>query len=410
MPRFVTIVIDSFGVGAMADVAQVRPQDIGANTCGHILQACPSLRLPTLEKLGLINALGFAPGAMQPSADAVWGTAELQHEGGDTFMGHQEILGTRPEPPLVMPFNAAIDGVERALSAAGYRVERRGAKLHWLLVNDAVAIGDNLEADLGQVYNLTANLSDIAFEQVVALGEAVRREVQVGRVIAFGGQLDSTRQIADAVEERGGRFIGINTPRSGVYRSGFRVVHMGYGVNAADQVPEKLHRAGVPTVLIGKVADIVSNPHGVSWKSRVDTREILDLTLWEFRQRDTAFICTNIQETDLAGHAEDVARYIDRLRVVDDGLAALLPLMTPADCLVVMADHGNDPTVGHSRHTRERVPLLVWSPGVHPARLGERTTLADVGATVCDFFHAEAPANGRSFLSFITHQEAREDA
>ena len=33
MARFVVLVIDSFGVGAMKDVTLVRPQDAGANTC-----------------------------------------------------------------------------------------------------------------------------------------------------------------------------------------------------------------------------------------------------------------------------------------------------------------------------------------------------------------------------------------
>ena len=106
MARFVVLLIDSFGVGAMKDVTLVRPQDAGANTCGHILSQLPHLQLPTLETLGLINALGYAPGDMQPSDSATWGVAELQHEGGDTFMGHQEILGTRPLPPLRMPFRA----------------------------------------------------------------------------------------------------------------------------------------------------------------------------------------------------------------------------------------------------------------------------------------------------------------
>lgn len=61
MARFVVLVIDSFGVGAMKDVTLVRPQDAGANTCGHILSQLPHLQLPTLEKLGLINTLGYAP-------------------------------------------------------------------------------------------------------------------------------------------------------------------------------------------------------------------------------------------------------------------------------------------------------------------------------------------------------------
>ncbi len=107
-----------------------------------------------------------------------WGVAELQHEGGDTFMGHQEILGTRPLPPLRMPFRDVIDRVEQALVSAGWQVERRGDDLQFLWVNQAVAIGDNLEADLGRVYNITANLSVISFDDAIKIGRIVREQVR----------------------------------------------------------------------------------------------------------------------------------------------------------------------------------------------------------------------------------------
>ncbi|SUX82997.1 putative mutase [Citrobacter koseri] len=144
-------------------------------------------------------------------------------------MGHQEILGTRPQAPLRMPFSEVIDRVELALKAAGWQVERRGGELAFLWVNESVAIGDNLEADLGQVYNITANLSAIAFDEVLKIGRIVREHAQVGRVIAFGGTLHDSQRILDAAETKEGRFIGINAPRSGAYESGFQVVHMGYG-------------------------------------------------------------------------------------------------------------------------------------------------------------------------------------
>lgn len=401
MARFVVLVIDSFGVGAMNDVTLVRPQDTGANTCGHILGELPQLRLPTLEKLGLINALGYSPGVMGPSESAVWGVAQLQHEGGDTFIGHQEILGTLPQTPLRMPFSEVIDCVEQALKIAGWQVERRGGDLAFLWVNESVAVGDNLEADLGQVYNLTANLSVIPFDNVLEIGRIVREQVQVGRVIAFGGELKDSQRILDAAEIKEGRFIGINAPRSGAYESGFQVRHMGYGVDAQVQVPQKLYEVGVPTVLVGKVADIVSNPHGRNWQNLVDSQQIMDITLNEFNAESTVFICTNIQETDLAGHAEDVARYAERLQLVDLNLSRLLSVMAPDDCLVVMADHGNDPTIGHSHHTRELVPILVYQQGLEPTELGTRASLSDVGATVCEFFGAPSPQNGTSFLSAL---------
>ena len=72
------------------------------------------------------------------------------------------------------------------------------------------------------------------------------------------------------------------------------------------------------------------------------------------------------------------------------------------DILLVMADHGNDPTIGHSRHTREMVPLLVYGPKVKKVSLGIRNTLSDVGATVADYFGITCPENGTSFLDSIT--------
>lgn len=400
MSKFIVLVIDSFGVGAMPDVPQVRPQDIGANTCGHILQRKPDLVLPVLARLGLINALGEQPGVMPPSETAVWGRIGLQHEGGDTFVGHQEIMGTLPLPPLSQPFSVVIDAVEKALRAEGFKTERIECKgLHYLWVNDAVAVGDNLEADPGQVYNISANLNVVTFEQALAIGRCVRRSVKVGRVITFGGKIEDSRAIREAARTRADNYVGIDSPRSGLYEHGFQVAHMGYGVDEQTQVPAKLHAVGIKTVLVGKVADIVANPFGVSYQQLVDSKTIMDITLNEIQTPGDAFICTNIQETDLAGHAQNVERYADRLQVVDAGLAQWIAAMQPEDMLVVIADHGNDPTIGHSLHTREQVPLLVYQHGLAAAELGWRTTLSDVGASVCDYFAAEPPQNGSSFLS-----------
>jgi len=402
MSKFIVLVIDSFGIGEMPDVPQVRPQDIGANTCGHILERLPQLDLPVLRRLGLMNALGYVVGCMTPSDSATFGRIGLQHEGGDTFVGHQEIMGTLPLPPLSQPFSAVIDSVEQALRHKGYIVERITLNdLSYLWVNNAVAIGDNLEADVGQVYNISANLSQVSFAQTQEIGHCVRACVKVGRVIAFGGEIDDSSAIRAAAEVRDDKYIGINSPRSGLYRHNFQVAHLGYGVDPQTQVPAQLDTLGIQTVLVGKVADIVTNPQGRNYPQLVDSQTILDITLDEIRTPGNTFICTNIQETDLAGHAEDVERYADRLQVVDCALAHFIEAMQPEDMLVVIADHGNDPTIGHSRHTREQVPLLVYQHNLSPTSLGWRTTLSDVGASACDFFNAPMPQNGRSFLPLL---------
>ncbi len=150
MARFVVLVIDSFGVGAMKDVTLVRPQDAGANTLWSHPEPVAAFAATNAGEAGANQRIGLCARAIcSRQIPQPWGVAELQHEGGDTFMGHQEILGTRPLPPLRMPFCDVIDRVEQALVSAGWQVERRGDELQFLWVNQAVAIGDNLEADLG---------------------------------------------------------------------------------------------------------------------------------------------------------------------------------------------------------------------------------------------------------------------
>lgn len=95
MGKFVVIVLDGFGVGAMPDVPQVRPADCGANTCVHIFERTPDLKLPNLASLGLANIVGREFPGLPFATDATFGRAELMHDGADTFFGHQEIMGTR---------------------------------------------------------------------------------------------------------------------------------------------------------------------------------------------------------------------------------------------------------------------------------------------------------------------------
>lgn len=109
----------------------------------------------------------------------------------------------------------------------------------------------------------------------------------------------------------------------------------------------------------------------------------------------------NVQETDLAGHAEDAEWYAEMLNVTDQWLASFLPQMEEDDLMIVMADHGNDPTIGHSSHTREYVPLLITGPKAKAANIGTRQTMADIGATFSDFFDLPATEQGTSFLKEI---------
>jgi len=89
------------------------------------------------------------------------------------------------------------------------------------------------------------------------------------------------------------------------------------------------------------------------------------------------------------------------LKQADKGLAKILPHLTENDILIVQADHGNDPNIGHSKHTRECVPLLIYRKGLEGVQIGTRKTMSDMGASCCDYFNVESPQNGESFIELI---------
>lgn len=401
MKRFIVIVLDGFGMGAMADARQTRPGDEAASTLGSILRDFPEAKFPTLEKLGLMNAFGVESAAMKFAPDANAGRAELMHFGADTFMGHQEIMGTLPKRPVVQPFQEKVDAIKAHLEAHGHKVQiRQREGLRYLLVDDYVTVADNIDADFGMAYNCTAPLDFISFEKEMEIGHLVREIATVNRVIPFGGTGNTIDDVLAAEETREGKFIGIHAVKSKSYVQGYQCRHLGYGVDNTVQAPTILTDAGIPVTLMGKVADIVANDGGKS-VSCVPTDEVLDLTIQEIRDLPEGFICTNVQETDLAGHSQDSGWYYRLLCTADEKISRMLPMLGEEDILLVMADHGNDPDIGHNKHTRENVPLLVYRKGVTGVDLGLRKSLSDVGATVCDFFGVRAPQNGESFLNLL---------
>lgn len=399
--RFIVIVLDGFGMQAMADAAIARPGDEKSSTLGSILHDHPDLKLPNLEALGLMNAFGKESEKMKFSDKAVWGKSELMHFGADTFMGHQEIMGSLPKKPVVQPFQEKVDEIKEHLKKHGHKVEvRQNGHLRYLLVDDYCTVADNIDADLGMAYNCTAPLDYLSFDKELEIGRLVREVATVNRVIPFGGTNTTIDDILAAEETREDRFIGIHAVKSKSYEHGYQCRHLGYGVDEKVQAPTILGHAHIPVSLFGKVADIVANDAGKS-VSCVDTAEVLDLTIQEIKDMKNGFICTNVQETDLAGHSQDSTWYKNLLEIADKKIGIIMDLIHDDDVLVVMADHGNDPNIGHNRHTRENVPLLIKKAGVEGVSIGLRKTLSDVGASVCDFFGVSAPQNGQSFMNLL---------
>jgi phosphopentomutase len=267
-----------------------------------------------------------------------------------------------------------------------------------LTVGPAV-IADNIEAARGININVTASLDEMSFADLLQIGEVVRAATKVSRVIVVGGRGYRRSDIEEHVQRHPHGHVGVNTPELGVYDRHYRVRHLGFPVETARQAPSLARKAGLPVALLGKAADVVSCPDPAVLDPAVDTDEVFNLAADALASDPGGLVVMNVQETDLAGHEQDAARYRAVLERVDGRLAGLLRLMRGEDLLIVTADHGNDPGIGSSQHTREFVPVLVHGPPAGSVQGGTRETLADVGATLCDWLRLPAPPDGTSILA-----------
>jgi len=164
---------------------------------------------------------------------------------------------------------------------------------------------------------------------------------------------------------------------------------------------------------VGKIHDIY-NGRGVeefvTTKGNVDGMEKMTATVSE---RKSGLIFCNLVDFDmLYGHRKDVEGFAKSVEEFDRLLGAFLPLLSLSDLLIITADHGCDPDPrwATTDHSREYVPILVYSPGGGAGvNLGVRDTLADIGQTIAENFGATTP-HGKSFLSEMRKQRSSEVA
>jgi len=159
--------------------------------------------------------------------------------------------------------------------------------------------------------------------------------------------------------------------------------------------------AGGTVLCVGKVGDIFAH-RGVSRTIRAHGHDrLLDATLeaWD-SAGDRTLVMTNFVDFDsVHGHRRDVAGYACALEALDARLPELLSRLMPGDVCILTADHGCDPTWPGTDHTRERVPVLVYGPGLAAGCMGVRDSLSDIGASVAHFFGMAGTGHGRSFFA-----------
>ncbi len=385
--RFILLILDGLGVGAMDDCKDVRPQDIGYNTVNSVVKNPDAF--PNLNKLGLFN---IANDKFKNNF-ASNGKFKLQHYGADTYFGHQEIMGSKPIKPKLSILNDNKDKIKKILD--NNNVEYKFDK--YFIVEDKIVIADNLEADYGQIINVSASTLETSFKKILKIANLVRSTVGNSRVIALGGTKSSIEKIQNSIKELPDKRVGLITSDSGIYDENYQCLHMGYGIDASKQIQNKLIKNNIDVSLIGKIQDIILGDN-IWRKQAVKTNLVMNSIIQRMSEQKDGLIAATIQETDLAGHSQDKKLFYQKLKIVDYKIKTIINNLNDKDILLITADHGNDPTNGTNQHTREYTPLIMYSKSIEPKEIATRETLSDIAATINDYFNLDKFYNGNSIL------------
>ncbi len=380
--RALLLVLDGVGIGAAPDTDAYG--DTGSDTLGNLSRARGGLRLPNLGALGLGNIapLDGVPPTSTPSG--AFGSALPNSAGKDSTTGHWELAGVQLARPFpTYPHGFPSEVLEPFIAATG-----RGVLANSVASGTAV-IEQYAEAQrqTGQwiVYTSADSVFQIAaHEQWIPLDE-LYRACEIARA-----QLQPPHDVSRVIARP---FIG----GPGAYaRTANR---RDYSVPAPqDTLLDALAAAGIDRHGVGKVDDLFAGRHLQSFHTR-DNAEGVKRVLTFLDGQHHGFCFANLVDFDqLYGHRNDEAGFAGALEAFDELLPRLLASLREDDLLIITADHGNDPTTPSTDHSRERVPVLVAGPRVRPAALGTRDSLADVGASIAEWFALPWRGAGRSFL------------
>lgn len=386
--RVILVVMDSVGCGELPDAE--RYGDTGSNTIANIAKTVGGVDLPVLQQLGLGNLTAIEGMPPVAATDGAYGKCAQLSTGKDTSTGHWEMAGLK----IDAAFRVYPDGFPEAIIAP-FR-ERTGRDV----LGNKPASGTVIIEELADQHMQTGALivytsSDSVFqiaahEDVVPLDE-LYKACEIARDI-----LDDHNVLRVIARP----FIGKPGAFERTYnRKDYAVPPPGV------TVLETLAAGGKQVVGVGKISDIYCGK-GItrSVKSRGNRDGMLHvMSLMD--EVDSGLVFINLVDFDSKyGHRRNPTGYYGCLQEFDGQLGELKhKVRAERDLLILTADHGNDPTMPGTDHTREYVPLLAFGPDkAAGVDLGIRKTFADVGATIADVFDVTPPAYGTSILPAIT--------
>ena len=402
MPRAFLVVLDSVGAGGAPDAGEFfngTTPDTGANTLGHIADACAAgraedgrtgpLKMPNLGRLGLGTAVRLASGAEMPGfpedPSGLWGAATEVSKGKDTPSGHWELAGV-PVPWDWHYFPKETPAFPEAVMAEAARLAGTNGTLGNCHASGTVII-DELGAEhlrtgwpicytsVDSVFQIAAHEEHFGLDRLIDLCRGLAptlHAMKVGRVIArpFVGTPGDFRRTAHRKD------FAIEPPAltlcDWVHEAGGKV-------HAVGKIGDIFSMKGIDDVVKGPDADLME--HLVRLTAEAGEGS---LTFANFVEFDTNF-----------GHRRDVSGYARALEWFDTQVPRLIQNMRTGDLILFTADHGNDPTWVGTDHTRERVPVVGYGVGKHEIGL---VGFRDVAASLAAHLGVIAQGEGRNFL------------
>lgn len=387
--RVFVIVIDSLGIGEMADSKEYG--DIDVDTLGHIARSVETFNIPNMRKMGISNLHKIAHVEKIENPLGYQMKMREASVGKDTMTGHWEMMGLH----ITKPFKTFTEtGFPQDL------LDELSAKTGHKIVGNKSASGTEILDELGEhqmktgdmiVYTSADSVLQICgHEETFGLDELYRC-CEIAREITLKDEWKVGRVIARPyIGDKKGNFKRTSNRHDYALKP--------YGETALNALKDK----NFDVISVGKINDIFDG-EGItqSYKSKSSAHG-MEQTL-EIMDKDFNGLCfVNLVDFDaLWGHRRNPKGYAKELEMFDVNLGKVLDKLNEDDLLIVTADHGNDPTYTGTDHTREYVPFLAYSPSMKNHGLLETSnSFATIGATVTDNFGVEMPKNtiGESVL------------
>lgn len=379
--RIFLIVMDSVGIGEAKDADKF--DDLNTNTVLNIIKKT-NVELPNLDKLGLHNLLYHD----NLETISYYTRGNEISNGKDTLTGHLEMMGVITKKP----FKTFLEtGFPKEL--INELEEKTGRKV----IGNIAASGTEIIKELGEESIKTGSI--IVYTSADSVLQVAAHE-SVIPVPELYNICEMIRKTTLKDDWKVGRVIA--RPFTGQYPNFIRTANRhDYALDPKEPtVLDKLKEAKLDVISVGKIADIFNNCGITESNKTADNKDGIR-KIMEMVRKDFKGLCfINLNDFDSKyGHRRNAVGYADALREFDESIPHMLSRLKDDDLVIITADHGNDPSFRGTDHTRENVPVFIFSPQFKtPGRLENFETFADIGATIAENFNVAKPSIGESVL------------